>query len=74
MINLFLGPRFSRILIKVPKQTENIALKHVSCHIFVGLHILSIAYLCVIAAQHPHGEINTGNFPVLLSFNTEFAV
>ena len=46
------------------------------CHIFVGLHILStvVAYLCVIAVQHflndPHGEINTSNLPVPVSFNT----
>ena len=39
-------------------------------------YILStaVAYLCVIAVQHclndPHGEINTGNFPVLVPFNT----
>ena len=38
-------------------------------------YILStaIAYLCAIAVQHfwndPHGEINTGNFPVLVLFN-----
>ena len=76
MINLFLGPRFSHILIKVAKQTENIVLKHLFCHIFVGLHILSmeVAYLCVIAVQNvlndPHGEINTSNFPVLVPFNT----
>ena len=75
MISLFLGPRYSHILIKVPKQTENIALKHVFCHIFVGLHILSTAvtYLCVIAVQHflnnPHREIDTGNLPVLVAFN-----
>ena len=39
-------------------------------------YILSTAaaYLCVIAVQHflndPHGEINTINLPVLVSFNT----
>ena len=76
MINLFLGPRFSYILIKEAKQTENIALKHEFCHIFLGLHILStaVAYLRVIAFQHfsndPHDEINTGNCPVLVPFNT----
>ena len=76
MISLFLGPRFFHIIIKVPKQTENIALKHVFCHIFVGLHILStaVAYLCVIAVQHflnyPHGEINTSNLLVPVLFNT----
>ena len=35
---------------------------------------MSVAYLCVIAVQHflnnPHGEMNTGNFPVLVVFNT----
>ena len=40
------------------------------------LYILStaVAYLYVIAAQHflndPQGEINTGNCPVLVPFNT----
>ena len=39
-------------------------------------YILStaVAYLCVIAVQHflndPHGEINTGNLPVPVQFNT----
>ena len=35
--------------------------------------LTAVAYLCVIAVQHilshPHGEINTCNFPVLVPFN-----
>ena len=54
MISLFLGPRFSHIIIKIPKQIENIALKHAVCHIFDGLHILSaaVAYLSVIGLNY----------------------
>ena len=72
MISLFLGPRFYDIIIKVLKQTEKIVLKHLFCHIFVGLHIRStaVAYLCITAVQHflndPHGEINTSNISVLV--------
>ena len=40
---------------------------------FLPYILLMTAYLCVIAVQHflndPHGEINTGNFPVLEPFN-----
>ena len=77
MISLLLGPGFSHILIQVPKQSKNIALKHVFGHIFVGLHILSTAeaYVCVIAVQHflndSHGITKTRLFKYTENLTTK---